>query len=82
MTWMQALIVFFTLWWIVFLAALPFGVKRLENPAPLHDPGAPEKPHFMPKIIITTLLSAALTLAMMVALNEGWIRLESDAPHF
>lgn len=82
MTWPQAVITFFCVWWLVWMAVLPFGVKRVENPPPLHDPGAPEHPHFLPKFIITTLLAVALTFAMMKLLEAGWIRLETNDPKF
>lgn len=81
MNWSQAIVTFFSLWWLVWLMVLPFGVKQEENPDPLHDKGAPQRPNFRAKIIITTLLSAALTLAIMYTLNAGWLRLDIDDPN-
>lgn len=82
MTLAQAVIVYFCLWWLVWLAALPVGVKRVENPPPLHDPGAPEKPYFLPKFIATTVLAALLTAAIMYAVTSGWLKLDVDDPNF
>lgn len=81
MNWTQAIIVFFCLWWVVWLAVLPIGVKRVENPEPLHDPGAPEHPHFLPKFIASTVLAALLTFAIMQVVDSGWINLDVDDPN-
>lgn len=78
----QAVITYFCLWWVVWIAALPFGVKAVENPPEFHDPGAPEKPHLLPKFIATTLLSLALTLGIMWALNSGLLSLHVDEDIF
>lgn len=77
MTWTQAIITYFCLWWVVWLAVLPFGVRRIENPDPLHDPGAPANTRLWPKFLITTLLAAVLTFGTMEALNAGWVRLNA-----
>ncbi len=74
----QAIITYFCVWWLVWLAVLPFGVRRVDHPKPLHDPGAPEKPHLLPKFIATTLLAAVITFATMELINSGWISLDLD----
>ncbi|WP_366554031.1 DUF1467 family protein [Aquibaculum sediminis] len=57
MTWLNALVVFICVWWVVLFMVLPWGVRRVENPEPGHEPGAPEKPMLWRKLIATTLLS-------------------------
>jgi len=55
------IVTFFTVWWLMLFITLPFGVKRVENPDPLHDPGAPEKSHMRSKLIATTALAILVT---------------------
>lgn len=57
MTWFNALIVYICVWWVMLFMVLPWGVRRVENPEPGHEPGAPEKPMIWRKLIATTLLS-------------------------
>ncbi|MDF2097183.1 DUF1467 family protein [Aquibaculum arenosum] len=57
MTWLNALVVFICVWWVVLFMVLPWGVRPVENPEPGHEPGAPEKPMLWRKVIATTLLS-------------------------
>lgn len=64
MTLSQAIIAFFTVWWLVLFAVLPFGVKRVENPDPMHDAGAPEKANIGRKVFVTTIIALALTYAI------------------
>jgi predicted secreted protein len=61
---MRALIlplaVYFLIWWLVWFAVLPWGVRRSAQPAPGHDPGAPAHPFIALKLVATTLISAAI----------------------
>jgi predicted secreted protein len=60
--------VFFTMWWIVLFAVLPFGVKNAHeagaDEAPTGDPGAPVAPMLAIKALWTTLISAVLFAAL------------------
>ncbi len=64
--------VYFTMWWIVLFAVLPFGVKNSHETDPLSgapmpsgaDPGAPVAPMLAMKALWTTLISAALFAAL------------------
>lgn len=47
-------------WWVVLFAVLPWGVRRVENPAAGHDPGAPEQTHLKAKLITTSLIALVL----------------------
>lgn len=62
MSWATGLMVYFVIWWTVLFAVLPFGVRRVENPVPGQDPGAPEKPQLVKKALITSLVAAVLWL--------------------
>ncbi|MFN3888883.1 MAG: DUF1467 family protein [Beijerinckiaceae bacterium] len=55
--------VYFTIWWIVLFAILPFGVRSLheEGGGPAgSDPGAPVNPRLGVKAVWTTVVSAVV----------------------
>jgi predicted secreted protein len=65
---------FFTwlnLWWLTLFAVLPWGVKRAENPDPLHASGAPEKTHLGLKLAATTGISLLLACAAKIVVDSG-----------
>jgi predicted secreted protein len=57
------LAIYFTIWWIVLFAVLPFGVRSQHEDAdmtPGTDPGAPVAPRLLLKALITTAVSLVL----------------------
>jgi predicted secreted protein len=62
--------IYFVIWWITLFAVLPLGVRRVENPPPGHDHGAPERPELLRKVLITTGVAAVVWLAFF-ALYES-----------
>lgn len=60
MTLVSGIVVFQVIWWIVFFAALPFGVKVPLNPAKGFATSAPENPQLMKKAMITTFITIIL----------------------
>jgi predicted secreted protein len=61
----MSIAVFFTMWWIVLFAILPFGVKSqyeagVAELPPGADAGAPVAPMLMRKALWTTIVSALL----------------------
>lgn len=51
---------FFTIWFVVLFAVLPFGVKSQHEAGeyvPGTDPGAPVAPRLLPKILWTTVIT-------------------------
>jgi predicted secreted protein len=75
--------IYFVLWWIVLFLTLPFGVRSQhedgEGPGqviPGTDPGAPVAPRMGRKLIWTTLISALLYAASMLAYNAGYLNVE------
>lgn len=52
-----SIVVFIILWWLIFFTILPINIKsQLENSKVIKgtDPGAPNNPQIVKKIIITT----------------------------
>ncbi len=69
MTAPMGIAVYFTIWWIVLFAVLPFGVRSAHENGPNgvpvgSDPGAPVAPHLLRKAIWTTGISAVLFAAL------------------
>ena len=68
----MAIAIYFTTWWIVLFAVLPWGVRsqdEADSVVPGSDPGAPMLPRLAVKALWTTGLSAvifALILGLFV----------------
>ena len=64
--------IYFTIWWIILFAILPWGVRSLHEEgggAPGTDPGAPVHPQLLRKVVWTT-LAAAVIFAVLWAVVE------------
>lgn len=64
----MAVAVYFTMWWTVLFAVLPFGVKsqhETDEIVPGSEPGAPVAPGLARKAIWTTLASAVLFVILI-----------------
>jgi predicted secreted protein len=71
--------IYFVVWWIVLFLTLPFGVRSQHEDGesvPGTDPGAPVASQMGRKLIWTTILSAVLFAAAMVAYNAGLLNIE------
>lgn len=58
-----AMAIFFTIWFTVLFAVLPFGVRSQQETGEIvagSDPGAPVAPRLMIKFFWTTVVSAVL----------------------
>ena len=65
----MAIATFFTMWWIVLFAILPFGVTSQEESGavvPGSDRGAPLAPRLLWKAMWTTVVSMLLFAGLMV----------------
>jgi predicted secreted protein len=60
MSWATGVMVYLVIWWTILFAILPLGVRRVENPGPGQEKGAPERPQLLRKAIITTIVAAVL----------------------
>ncbi len=60
MTWFTGFVVFVIIWWCVFFAVLPWGVRVPDAPEPGHATSAPVQPRLWIKSAATTLIAAAL----------------------
>jgi predicted secreted protein len=74
-----AFAIYFVMWWIVLFLTLPFGVRSQHedgDSTPGTDPGAPVLPLMAKKLIWTTILSAVIYAAAMLAYNAGYLNVE------
>lgn len=63
-----AIAIYFTIWWIVLFAILPFGVRSAHEEADApegSDPGAPVAPKLVIKALVTTAVSAVVFAALV-----------------
>lgn len=60
MTWTSGIVMFVILWWMVFFAVLPWGIRRAGDEALGHDAGAPARPRIWLKVAVTTGIAALL----------------------
>jgi predicted secreted protein len=78
-----AFAIYFVFWWIVLFLTLPFGIRSQHEGGegasqviPGTDPGAPVAPRMGRKLIWTTLISAVLFGASMLAYDAGYLNVE------
>ena len=68
-----AVAIYITIWWITLFAVLPLGVRSAhesdETPVAGADPGAPVAPRLLMKAGLTTLISAMLFGALLLAMR-------------
>lgn len=63
MPWALGIATFVIIWWVLFFAILPFGVRsqhEADSMVPGTDPGAPIRHRIGLKMLINTLLAAVL----------------------
>ncbi|MDE1145707.1 MAG: DUF1467 family protein [Azospirillaceae bacterium] len=63
--------IYFTVWWIVLFAVLPFGVRRDDSPQKGNDIGAPVITGLRRKFIWTSVISAVILLAVWALFHFG-----------
>ena len=71
--------IYFVLWWVVLFVTLPFGVRSQHEDgagAPGTDPGAPIVTGMGRKLVWTTVLSAIIFAAGLIAYHAGLLNIE------
>ena len=73
-----SLILFISIWWVIFFSVLPIGIKSQNNTtANLYgnDPGAPKNPKIAKKFFITTLITSIIFLVIYYVVAKGYFNL-------
>jgi predicted secreted protein len=71
-----AIVIFVMVWWMVFFAMLPIGVRgqaEMKEVAPGTEPGAPLDPNLKRKAIWTTLIALPITIVIEAVIALGWL---------
>jgi predicted secreted protein len=73
MTWVQGVVAYVIIWWLVVFAVLPFGVRPVAESDIGHAAGAPENPRLWLKAGITTLIATAIWLMLYALVRSDLI---------
>jgi predicted secreted protein len=77
MNWISSLAIYFIMWWLVFFAVLPLGIRSAheagESIGAGHEPGAPVQPMLLRKAAMTTVIAALIFALFYVAKTRGWL---------
>lgn len=75
MTWFSAVLVYVVVWWLVFFMSLPFGARSYHEAGEEVETGnaesAPLRPRIWLKAGVSTLIAAALTIAVYFLIDSG-----------
>jgi predicted secreted protein len=74
-----AFAIYFVIWWITLFLTLPFGIRSQHEDGvgtAGSDPGAPVASRMGPRLLWTTVLSAAIFALAMLAYNAGYLSIE------
>ena len=74
-----SLIVYISIWWIVFFTVLPIGIKsqnaKFSEELNGNDRGAPKNPKVGKKFLITTLITTIIFLIIDYLVSRNYINL-------
>ena len=74
-----SLIVYISIWWIVFFTVLPIGIKsqnaKFSEELNGNDRGAPKNPKVGKKFLITTLITTIIFLIIYYLVSRNYINL-------
>ena len=74
-----AFAIYFVIWWIALFLTLPFGVRSQHEDGesvPGSDPGAPVMTRMGAKLIWSTVISAVIFAAGLLAYDAGYLNVE------
>jgi predicted secreted protein len=75
MNWVQTMIVFAVVWWLILFMVLPFGATPPDEVEPGMATSAPARPRMGLKLAITTVLAVAVTALAVWLIDSGLIQL-------
>jgi len=71
-----SLVVFICIWWIIFFAMLPIDVNReKKNKVEGEDPGSPENPKILKKIVYCTLITSVIFILIYILVKNEYLNL-------
>ena len=73
-----SIIIYVLIWWIVFFSLLPVDVDRNQkNSVDGVDPGAPENPKLIKKLIYTTLITSIIFIGIFLLVKYDYLNLRN-----
>ena len=75
MTWKWAIFSYLILWWIMLFTVLPLWVTPPRECTPEQYAAAPEKTYLRRKILLNSVITAVVVLAIHLVLKSGLIPL-------
>ncbi len=75
MSWVEGIVVYVLIWWVVIFAVLPWGVRPATKTeaVPGEMRGAPVWPRLLLKAGVTTLVAAVIWLIIWAIIQSDWI---------
>ena len=73
MTWLTAIVVYILVWWVTLFAVLPLWVAPTEPGEIGYGTGAPQRPHLLLKIALTTAIAALIWLGIYLIVSSPWL---------
>jgi predicted secreted protein len=74
-----SLIVYISIWWIVFFSILPIGIKsqnaKFTDELHGNDRGAPKNPRIAKKFFLTTLITSIIFLVIYYLVSHNYLNL-------
>ncbi|HEV2551529.1 MAG TPA: DUF1467 family protein [Stellaceae bacterium] len=70
MTWVQGIVAYVVIWWVVIFAILPFGIRPAEEGDIGHAAGAPANPRLWFKAGVTTVVAAVLWVGLFLLVKS------------
>ena len=72
------IIIYVLIWWIVFFSLLPVDVDRNQkNFVEGVDPGAPENPKLIKKLLYTTLITSIIFIGIFLLVKYDYLNLRN-----
>ena len=74
-----AIAVYFVLWWLAFIAVLPFGVRTLEETGDVElgqTPSAPSRPLLLRKVAAASVIAAMVWIIFYVLIEYAGLTID------
>ncbi len=73
MSWVSGVVLYAILWCVVLFAVLPWGVRAADPADPGYASGAPANPQLPKKLLVTSMITAALWLLIFLVVEADVI---------
>jgi len=74
MNWFTGLVLYLLIWWTVLFAVLPIGTRPVADADRATGwRGAPEHPRLLMKVVLTTLIAAAVWIGAWLLIRSDYI---------